>query len=57
MLQREGADMTGKSVPQNLELSQPDKIMFPQPGFSKADLANYYQQASAIILPHLRDRP
>ena len=49
--------MAGKSVPQNLELSNPDKIMFPETGFSKADLAHYYQQVSPIILPHLRDRP
>lgn len=49
--------MTARSVPQNLELSHPDKIMFAQQGYTKADLANYYQQVSSIILPHLRDRP
>ncbi|MBU4275510.1 MAG: non-homologous end-joining DNA ligase [Proteobacteria bacterium] len=49
--------MTGKSVPQNLELSHPDKVMFPEQGFTKADLAEYYQQTSPTILPHLRDRP
>lgn len=49
--------MAVKSVPQNLELSEPDKILFPERGFSKGDLAHYYQRVSPIILPHLRDRP
>ncbi|WP_338606258.1 non-homologous end-joining DNA ligase [Desulfoferula mesophila] len=49
--------MSGKSVPQNLALSNPGKILFPKSGFTKANLADYYQQASPIILPHLKDRP
>ena len=49
--------MAAKSVPQNLELSNPDKILFPGQGFSKADLANYYQNIAPVILPHLKDRP
>lgn len=49
--------MAGKSVPQNLELSNPDKVLFPGQGFSKADLAGYYLQVAPVILPHLRDRP
>ncbi|MBU1275707.1 MAG: non-homologous end-joining DNA ligase [Proteobacteria bacterium] len=49
--------MAGKSVPQNLELTNPNKVLFPDQGISKADLAHYYQQVAAVILPHLKDRP
>ena len=49
--------MAGKSVPQNLELSNQDKVLFPASGLRKADLARYYQEIAPVILPHLKDRP
>jgi bifunctional non-homologous end joining protein LigD len=38
-------------------ISHPDKLLFPEDGISKGELASYYQAVAAVILPHLRGRP
>ena len=38
-------------------ISHPDKIMFPEDGITKGDLAEYYATVAAVTLPHLRGRP
>lgn len=40
-----------------IELTHPDKILFPDIGLSKADLADYYQRVAPTMLPHIRGRP
>ncbi len=40
-----------------LKLSNWDKILFPQTGFTKGDLIAYYARIAPAVLPHLRDRP
>lgn len=40
-----------------MKLSSPDKLLWPQAGFTKHDLADYYAAAADRLLPHLRDRP
>jgi bifunctional non-homologous end joining protein LigD len=40
-----------------VELKRPDKVLFPQDGYTKADLAAYYEAISRWMLPHLEDRP
>jgi bifunctional non-homologous end joining protein LigD len=40
-----------------IELSNPDKVLFPGPGYTKRDLAEYYFALSDILLPFMRDRP
>jgi bifunctional non-homologous end joining protein LigD len=40
-----------------VELSNPDKVLFPDAGVTKADLAAYYERVSDRMLPHLRGRP
>ncbi len=40
-----------------VRLSHPDKILFPDQNLSKIELAGYYEQVAAWILPHLADRP
>ncbi len=40
-----------------LKLSNWDKVLFPQTGFTKGDLIAYYARAAPAVLPHLRDRP
>ena len=42
---------------QTLEVSNLDKVFWPDEGFSKADVLNYYTQVSVYLLPHLQDRP
>jgi bifunctional non-homologous end joining protein LigD len=37
-------------------ISRPDKPLFPC-GITKADLARYYEQVAATMLPHIRERP
>lgn len=38
-------------------ISNPDKIFWPDDGFTKGDLINYYRAISPWLLPYLRDRP
>jgi bifunctional non-homologous end joining protein LigD len=38
-------------------ITHPDKVMFPDDGITKGDLAAYYEAMAAVILPHLRGRP
>ncbi len=40
-----------------VELSNPDKVMYPDPGLTKADVAAYYERIADAMLPHVRDRP
>jgi bifunctional non-homologous end joining protein LigD len=40
-----------------IELSNPDKVLFPADGLTKADLAAYYESVAEWMLPHVRDRP
>src|SRR4051794_30438009 len=38
-------------------VSNLDQVLFPESGFSKGELIDYYIKVSAIILPHLKNRP
>ncbi len=38
-------------------LSHPDKVLFPDDGITKQDLARYYADVADRMLPWLRDRP
>jgi bifunctional non-homologous end joining protein LigD len=40
-----------------VELSHPDKLLFPADGVTKADLAAHYETVAEVMLPHVRDRP
>ena len=40
-----------------IELSNPDKILFPDDGMTKGDLVRYYQEVGPVMVPHLRGRP
>jgi bifunctional non-homologous end joining protein LigD len=41
----------------SVEISHPDKLLFPADGLSKADIADYYETVAEWMLPHVRDRP
>jgi bifunctional non-homologous end joining protein LigD len=41
----------------DVTFSNLDKVFFPETGFTKGDLIQYYLKAAPYILPHLKDRP
>ncbi len=38
-------------------ITHPEKVLFPEDGITKGDLAAYYETMAPIIVPHLRGRP
>jgi bifunctional non-homologous end joining protein LigD len=46
-------DADGRAV----EVGNPDKVLFPDAGITKRDLACYYRRIAAVMLPHIRGRP
>ena len=38
-------------------ITHPDKVLFPDDGITKGELAGYYEAVAPAILPHLRGRP
>jgi bifunctional non-homologous end joining protein LigD len=38
-------------------ISNPDKVFWPESGYTKQDLVDYYREISPFLLPYLRDRP
>jgi bifunctional non-homologous end joining protein LigD len=39
-----------------LELSNLDKVLYPEVGFTKGEVIDYYVRVAPVVLPHLRDR-
>ncbi len=46
-------DVDGRSV----RIGNPDKVLFPADGITKADLANYYHRVAGVMLAHVEGRP
>jgi bifunctional non-homologous end joining protein LigD len=46
-------EVAGREV----RLSNPGKVYFPKPGWTKLDLAHYYIEAAEAALVHVRERP
>jgi bifunctional non-homologous end joining protein LigD len=38
-------------------ITHPEKVMFPDDGITKGELAGYYEMVAAVMLPHIRNRP
>jgi hypothetical protein len=38
-------------------ITHPEKVLFPDDGITKADLAAYYESVAAIMVPHICGRP
>jgi bifunctional non-homologous end joining protein LigD len=38
-------------------ITHPEKILFPDDGITKGDLAGYYEAIAPVMLPHVRGRP
>lgn len=39
-----------------LELSRLDKVFYPESGFTKGDMIDYYRRVAPVLLPHIRGR-
>jgi len=38
-------------------ITHPEKVLFPDDGITKGDLADYYEAIAPVMLPHLKNRP
>jgi len=38
-------------------ITHPEKVLFPEDGITKGELASYYEAIAPVMLPHLRGRP
>jgi bifunctional non-homologous end joining protein LigD len=44
-------------VPRDVQISHPEKLLFPQAGLTKRDLADHYERVAPAMLPYVRGRP
>jgi bifunctional non-homologous end joining protein LigD len=40
-----------------VEITHPDRVLFPSDGITKGDLVDYYTEIAGTMVPHLRGRP
>jgi bifunctional non-homologous end joining protein LigD len=40
-----------------VRLTHPERVLFPDDGVTKGDLARYYAEVGPALIPHLRERP
>jgi bifunctional non-homologous end joining protein LigD len=52
-----GAETTLKVGRRTVRISNPDKVLFPDDGITKAGLADYYAAVAPAMVEHTRDRP
>jgi bifunctional non-homologous end joining protein LigD len=50
-------DESPKESNRRVRLSHPDKVLFPDPGVTKRELADYWTEVAGVALPLLRGRP
>ena len=46
-----------KSNDLGVKITHPEKVLFPEDGITKGDLASYYEAIAPVMLPHIRRRP
>jgi DNA ligase D-like protein (predicted polymerase) len=56
-LRKDGDKFEPVGVGLPLRLSNVDKVFFPDTGYTKGDLIQYYQSVAPVLLPHLAGRP
>jgi bifunctional non-homologous end joining protein LigD len=49
--------MSEERIVEGVRLSSPDKILYPEQGITKSELADYYIAVADRILPHVANRP
>lgn len=53
----EPVEIEEAEIEKTVHFSNLDKTLWPEDGYAKRDLIDYYRAVSRWILPHLRDRP
>jgi DNA ligase D-like protein (predicted polymerase) len=48
---------TVEAAGREVRISNPGKVFFPEPGFTKLDLVRYYLDCEEAVVRHLRERP
>ena len=54
---RRSAGKTARVEIGGISLSSPDRVVYPELGITKLELARYYEAAFDRLIPHFRDRP
>jgi bifunctional non-homologous end joining protein LigD len=54
---KEGDGFKPLGLDRSLRLSNLDKVYFPDEGYTKGDLIQYYASVAPVLLPHLAGRP
>src|SRR3954449_8226053 len=49
--------MASQPRSREIDISNPDKILYPGGKFTKAAVVKYYQRVARFLLPHFKDRP
>jgi bifunctional non-homologous end joining protein LigD len=52
-----GSRITVQAGKRQLTLSNLDKVLYPDDGFTKGEVINYYSRIAPVLLPHLAGRP
>src|SRR5438067_1005923 len=46
-----------RAAEKGLQISNPDKVLYPAGKFTKANVLSYYKRVAPFLLPHFRNRP
>src|SRR5947208_5855478 len=46
-----------RAAEKGLQISNPDKVLYPAGTFTKANVLSYYERVAPFLLPHFRNRP
>ncbi len=57
MAQEKSEKLTVEVDGRQLQLSNLGKVLYPQTGFTKGEVIDYYTRIAPVLLPHLVDRP
>ncbi|MGH8871968.1 MAG: non-homologous end-joining DNA ligase [Acidimicrobiia bacterium] len=54
---KDGEQFKPVGLDRTVRLSNLDKVFFPDEGYTKGDLIQYYASVAPVLLPHLQERP
>jgi bifunctional non-homologous end joining protein LigD len=57
MAEKKSEKVTVEVEGRHLTLSNLTKVLYPESGFTKGEVIDYYSRIAPVLLPHLADRP